>query len=162
MPRHADIDPTGLGAILPQVSILEIGTPDLMVFRLAGTGHRDIFGFELTGQNIIDISPDNLRRRRSYRMYSVATQPCGYHLEIGLPYSRGITDTFESLALPLEADVPGRPCMLIAVIESILGRQWQNRAAPAVIDATSDFFDYVDIGAGIPRSKDPPDDFPVR
>ena len=158
LPHHDDIDPIGIGAILPQISILEVSTPDLMQFRLAGTGHRDIFGFELTGQNVLDITPPKLRGQRSHRLWAAATQPCGYHLEIRLTYSHGIADTFESLALPLEASTPEQPCMLIAAIESVVGRHWQNGPAPAIIDASADFFHFVDIGAGTPQSMEPPAD----
>jgi hypothetical protein len=55
MPSRADIDPAAIAVLLPGISILD-ATPDShLIYRLAGTRLRDIFGQEVTGKSVFDL-----------------------------------------------------------------------------------------------------------
>jgi hypothetical protein len=162
MPQRSDVDPLQLKSILPHIVIVEIRAQDLAIVRLAGTAYREMFGLELTGRNIIDLASGEERRIGAYRNFSAAAWPCGRHAELSYMYSKGLADTFEFLSLPMEADRPGEPRMLINAMQSVLGRRWLNEPVLSIAGEPGDFTRYLDIGAGVPPSLDPPDDFIVH
>ena len=56
MPSRASISPASIPALLPGISILDAGSrPDEIIYRLAGTRLRDIFGREVTGKSVFDL-----------------------------------------------------------------------------------------------------------
>jgi hypothetical protein len=56
MPSRANINPASIPALLPGISILDAGKqPDEIIYRLAGTRLRDIFGREVTGKSVFDL-----------------------------------------------------------------------------------------------------------
>lgn len=56
MPSRASISPASIPALLPGISILDAGSrPDEIIYRLAGTRLRDIFGREVTGRSVFDL-----------------------------------------------------------------------------------------------------------
>src|SRR5688500_940716 len=64
MPSRASINPAAIPALLPGISILEAGRqPDQVIYRLAGTRLRDIFGREVTGKSVFDLE---FGEKRSY------------------------------------------------------------------------------------------------
>jgi hypothetical protein len=63
MPSRADIDPAAIAALLPGISILEASSPSKLIYRLAGTRLRDIFGQEVTGKSVFDLE---LGEKQSY------------------------------------------------------------------------------------------------
>lgn len=158
LPKHSDIDPFRLRRALPHIGILEIRPGTAAVFRLAGTGLRDLVGFDPTGQDTVALAPERYRRQRAYRVRTPALRPCGYHGESRYTYSGGLTDLCESIGLPLESESPDMLGLTIFAIDSILGHRWQNEPT-RLIDTTSTAFRFLDIGAGIPGSIDPPPDF---
>ena len=158
MPKHSDIDPAVLKSILPMVGLIEIGSTAVAPFRLAGSGLRDLFGFDPTGQNAVDLSFEDQRRRRSYRLFVPATASCGYLGESAFTLSGGLTDLFESIGLPIEPSGPGGYPMVIFTLESLRGRRWLKTSG-AVIDNPENYFRFIDIGAGELPPVDAPDDF---
>jgi hypothetical protein len=63
MPSRADIDPAAIAALLPGISILDALSPTQLIYRLAGTRLRDIFGREVTGKSVFDLE---LGEKQSY------------------------------------------------------------------------------------------------
>jgi len=61
--------------------------------------------------------------------------------------------------LPLAAAGPGEPPLLLVAMASLLGRRWENTVVPHIAGNPGDFSRFVDIGAGVPASLDPPADF---
>lgn len=62
MPSRADINPASIPALLPGISILESGQePSRIIYRLAGTRLREIFGCEVTGKSVFDLEYGNKR-----------------------------------------------------------------------------------------------------
>jgi hypothetical protein len=56
MPSRADINPAHIPALLPGVSIIDaVGRPDRLVYRLAGTRLREIYGIEITGKSVFEL-----------------------------------------------------------------------------------------------------------
>jgi len=56
MPARADLDPAKIRHLLPGISILDVGARfDTLCYRLAGTRLHDIYGLEVTGQNLFDL-----------------------------------------------------------------------------------------------------------
>jgi hypothetical protein len=55
MPSRADINPAAIAALLPGISILDAGSGSQLIYRLAGTRLRDIFGQEVTGKSVFDL-----------------------------------------------------------------------------------------------------------
>lgn len=58
IPRRKDIDPGALRAHLAAISIVELEPSGDVRFRIAGSGLRDIFGKEMRGQRLSDLSSD--------------------------------------------------------------------------------------------------------
>ena len=63
MPSRADIDPAAIASLLPGISIIDASSPSRLVYRLAGTRLRDIFGKEVTGKAVFDLE---LGEKQSY------------------------------------------------------------------------------------------------
>ena len=156
LPRRSAIDIRAFRGILPNIAMLEVRNPDLVLVRLAGTAYRDIFGFEPTWENLLDITPASIRRLRSYRYHMGVSQPCGAVAELSFAYSTEATDAFEFLSLPLAPDLPGQAPLVICAIESLLGRRWKRRESAQVVGGPADNFRFLDIGAGVPQSAEPP------
>lgn len=56
MPSRADINPAHIPALLPGVSIIDAGDKsDRLIYRLAGTRLREIYGIEVTGKNVFEL-----------------------------------------------------------------------------------------------------------
>ncbi len=159
VPRRAEVDPAAFRSMLRHIGITVCSRPGLVEVRLAGTGYREIFGFELTGRNLIDLTPPPLQRLRAYRGYACALQPCGALFEIALPVSAKISDMFEVLSLPIEANDNRESGMAMWSIQSIRGQRWMNKSPSGIVEGPSDKFQFIDLGAGVPASIDPPEDF---
>ena len=158
IPRRSDLDPVSIRSILPMVGIIDVRSRGTAMFRLAGSGLRDIFGFDPTGRNANDLIDAQYRTRRAYRLFVPATVPCGYLGESQFTYSTGIADWFESVGFPLAASEPDSRGLVVFTLESIRGNRWQKTEGSA-IDNPQNLFQFVDIGTGTPPSIDPPPDF---
>ncbi len=56
-PRRRDIDPLDFHQHWPLIFMVEGKRVEDMTLRLAGTAYREIYGFELTGQKLVDLIP---------------------------------------------------------------------------------------------------------
>jgi hypothetical protein len=56
MPSRSNINPAAIPPLLPGISVLDAGRqPAEIIYRLAGTRLRDIFGKEVTGKSVFDL-----------------------------------------------------------------------------------------------------------
>jgi len=157
-PRNGEIDPAALARHLPHVALFEVRAPGLTVCRLAGTSIRLSLGFELTGKNVVHLYGPELHRAAGYRFWSMGNHPCGAVFEMPLRFSTGAEAPHELVILPLEPDRPeGAPLLLVGAA-AFAAVNWENKAMLPQLQA-SPGFRFVDIGAGIPASTLPPDDF---
>jgi len=157
IPHYADVDPGSIKSILSMIGIVDVRGKDAATFRLAGSGLRNIFGFDPTGRNAVALAPPEYRLRRAYRLFVPAMTPCGYLGESQFTYSYGITDWFESIGLPLQASEPGSN-LVIFTLESLRGNQWHKKEGHLIENPENDFR-FFDIGGGAVPPIDAPHDF---
>jgi len=150
MPRRRDIDPSEIRALLPEMCVLDVVSPEATVFRLAGTAHRERMGFEPTGRNIVDLVESDHRPVRAWRFWMSATQPCGQSAVLKTRFGSGLEDESEFVLLPVRVDDPRERPLLIGVMASVHGRQWLNKSDGVARIAAPQRFCFLDIGAGIP------------
>lgn len=100
-PRRFEIEPGGIGDLLPDTFILERHDAGSFPFRLAGTRLCDRFGREFRGQNFLDDwSADDAATLR-HRLNTISVQGgAALFLIKGLTQS-GKSVTFEAIVLPL-------------------------------------------------------------
>jgi hypothetical protein len=56
MPSRSRISPAAIPSLLPGISILDAGDkPETIIYKLAGTRLREIFGREVTGKSVFDL-----------------------------------------------------------------------------------------------------------
>jgi hypothetical protein len=161
LPARAEIDPGAIKPLLPFIFILESRAPNEARIRLAGTGLRDLFGFETTGRNLVKLAPPEQRRERSYRMWTVMRQPCAAHYTHHVAFPTGVREICQGIALPMAPNKSGGSPLAIAVEIPQSGRRWLNPSGPALITIAEEFA-FIDIGAGHPESVAPPDDWTIE
>jgi len=157
-PRRAEIDPAAMARHLPYVGMFEVLTPELTLCRLAGTAFRSSLGFELTGRNVVHLYAPDLHRAAGYRFQTIVTRPCAATVVLDLRFSSGLENPHEVLLLPLEPDGSGAPPLILVGMSPMEAVTWQNTAVLPQLQASSSFR-FVDIGAGIPDTTMPPDEF---
>jgi len=156
VPKRAMIEPGRIKHLLPFLLIMEQFSMMEARIRLAGTALRDLFGFEASGQNYIELAPLRGRRERSYRMWQITHHPCGGRYTRGVTFPNGLREICDGLLLPLAPDHPDRPPLAIVAEIPRHGRRWQNQARPALLEPVDDFA-FVDVGAGTPELAVPTD-----
>jgi hypothetical protein len=158
LPRRADLDPAHFAGYLPHVGLFEVHGPELTVCRLAGTSFQRSLGFELTGRNVVHIYAPDLRVAAGYRFFMMATQPCAAMLELPLRFASGAPNPHEILLLPLEPKHAEAPPLLLVAVAATDVVTWQNTAILPHLQASPTFC-FIDIGAGVPASTLPPENF---
>ena len=158
LPRHAEFDPAAVARYLPHIALFEVRSPELTFCRLAGTAFRLTLGFELTGMNVNHLYAPELHRAAGYRFTTMATRPCAATVELSLRFSSQSQAPHELIFLPMEPDSAEAPPTLLVATAGIDTVLWQNAAILPQLQA-SPTFRFIDIGAGIPPSTLPPDDF---
>ncbi len=157
LPRRADVDPAAMARHLAHVGLFEVHSADLTLCRVAGTAFRLSLGFELTGKNVVQLYTSEWYRAAGYRFSSIVSWPCAATVEMSLRFSSGAEHPHEVLLLPLEPAPGARPTILVGTA-GIGAVTWQNAATLPQLHSSS-YFRFIDIGAGIPDSTHPPEDF---
>lgn len=148
LPDKADMDLGELAEFMPWLGLLEVAGPDEARLRVAGSGLREVYGAEMTGRNLKDITAPEDWPRRSARYLAQVSRPCGtyYFRRDLLPDGKAVS--YETVALPVQAG--GGERQMLCIIMPL--QQWHalgQPAAPHLIPMPT-AFQYVDIGAGIP------------
>ncbi|HVJ54941.1 MAG TPA: PAS domain-containing protein [Aliidongia sp.] len=159
VPPRSALDPGQIRTLLPLITIVELLSRSRLIIRLAGTGVRNILGFEATGKNALNLAEESRRPIRSYRYWASALQPCGVVYSREIAFSSGVTSRFLSLVLPMQPDQPTQPPIFVSIIASPEGHDWTNTSVPA-LDVAQDFR-FIDIGAGVPASIFPLNPWPL-
>jgi hypothetical protein len=157
-PRRSEIDPGALVPFLPNIGIFQVISPEVTLCRLAGTAFHRSLGFELTGRNVAELYGPTLYRTAGYRFQLLATQPCGAMFDLVLQFASGAENPHEIMLLPLEPEEPGASPTLLVGAAPIRAVEWENTAVLPQLEPSPNFR-FIDIGAGIPTSLFPPDDF---
>lgn len=150
LPRKTDMNLAHLAEDLPWLALLEVIDKDLARPRVAGSSLRDVYGMEMTGRNLKDITDPADWPRRSARYMAQVGQPCGAYYFRRDTLTDGKIVSYETLALPVEADAEGRQRHMLCIISPL--QHWYGLDEPAEphLVPMPTAFHYVDIGAGHP------------
>jgi hypothetical protein len=152
LPRRADLDLCAIRLLLPTVMLFEVPKPDLMLVRVAGTGLREHFGFELTGRNYIQLAPPAQRATRQHRVWNSVRRPCGSRLVREHRLPGGKVTLAEVVSLPFDGDDPEAPRLLLSHVAPYSNR-YEPNAEPAVETfGIAGDFTFLDLGHGVPES----------
>jgi hypothetical protein len=75
-----------------------------------------------------------------------------------LTYPGGAVNLHEGMLLPMAPDRAGSPPLLIGSLSPLKGGHWLNQDAMPRFGATLALA-FFDVGAGIPDTTDPPEDY---
>lgn len=154
VPRRADMRIADIKDLLPMIAVLEIGPAEEIRYRLAGTGLREYFGFDLTGRSYRDVISQEQWPVRLHRMRQNAAHPCGGVAFYAIPQKSGDAVAAEAVGLPVEAGGGQPPQVImhvglaIRVRDAMIGADTDRARLP-------DRFSFFDIGAGVPARDVP-------
>jgi hypothetical protein len=150
LPRRADVKLSEIARILPVVGLLEVRSADEVHVRVAGTGMRELYGAEITGRNLKDVTAPGDWVQRAARYRALGAQPCGaiFTRRDVLPNGRIVV--YEGLALPIDADAFGAKRQVIFTVAP-LEKSFAVSLPPTAreIPLAADF-QFIDIGASVP------------
>jgi hypothetical protein len=158
VPSREEIDPGSIVSLLPFIVLTEIFSPMDARVRLAGTALRDLFGFDPSGWNYVELTGPEGRRSRGYRMWTMTHWPCGAYFSRQVTFATGAHETTYGIALPVAPGRTGGAPFILSMERSHSGRRWLNPGSGPMIEPVSEFV-FLDIGAGCPASTQPPDDW---
>jgi hypothetical protein len=152
LPRRIDVKLTEIARILPSIGLLEVLGADAVHIRVAGTGLRDLYGVEITGRNLKDVTAPEDWAERAARYRALGAQPCGslYTRRDVLPQGRIVI--YEGVGLPVDADDSGAKRQVIFCVAPLdrsfsLEPPTDAREIPLATE-----FRFIDIGAGVPAA----------
>ena len=149
VPRRASVRIEDISKLLHLVSIVEVISPEIATFRLAGTALCQAMGIELTGLNYFDFATAEARGLRVARTCQVASHPCGSHFLFPIAYRSGRTVPTEVVSFPVWPDEPGTPPQLFAMSMALEDMHLEGPAAEPTQLPLAEGFQFIDIGAGI-------------
>src|SRR5687768_491305 len=100
-PSRLEIDPSRIGAILPEIFLLERVDAGTYLYRLAGTRLCEIFGAELRGANLLDGWPAADRADLAHALTLTCEQGAATHLVMEGRADESRRVELEALLLPL-------------------------------------------------------------
>ncbi len=153
VPRRSAVRLEEIRKLLPLVSVIEVISPEVAKFRLAGTALRDAMGIELTGLNYFDLTKPETRARRVARTQQIVTHPCGGHVLYPILYASGRTVLTEVFSLPVWPNDPSAPPQIFAISVSMEDMRLAGPVAEPNQLPQGEGFQFVDIGAGAPNAN---------
>jgi hypothetical protein len=100
-PSRLELDPSRIGAILPEIFLLERVDSGTYLYRLAGTRLCEIFGSELRGNNLLDGWTPSDRADLAHDLTLTCEQGAATHLVIEGRADETRRVEMEALLLPL-------------------------------------------------------------
>ncbi len=151
IPRHGDLDPASIPAILPRITLFEVRSSTEVTIRLAGTQYARELGHDPTGENYLASLSEPARTVRGRRLLALATHPCGSMVTFVRPRERGGPRITDALTLPLAPNDESEPEMLISVYQNRPeGVRAGDMLVPEFFTVVTRDFHLIDIGAGVP------------
>jgi len=98
---QSDLSMRDLALILPNLTLLEAASSDMITYRLAGQKIVDTLGFNPIGQNFLDFLDPGLRETSAAGHDLMQQHPCGYYMVYENVYESGHRKVMETLTLPL-------------------------------------------------------------
>jgi hypothetical protein len=154
LPHRRDMDLVSIARLMPRLVLLDVFSPQRMIFRLAGTDIETFTGLRLTGRDHILMAHPEQRAARSRLLWGAATQPCGalaFH-SITHPDS-GRLHQIETFVLPILPDhatgAADAPIQLIGLAAGLpVLEAGSHVTRPLEYAGATQYF--VDLGGGIP------------
>lgn len=150
VPRRSAARIEDIHTLMPLISIIEVISPEVAKFRLAGTALCDAMGIELTGLNYFEFATPEERAVRAARTCELVAQPCGSHFLFPIAFKTGRTVPAEVLSLPVLPDDPSAPPQIFGISVLMEGLRLEETAAEPNQLPMVEGFQFVDIGAGVP------------
>ena len=152
VPLKAAMDLRDLRSFLPWLGLLELGDADTVRARLAGTALVDVYGADMTGRNLKEITrPENWPTRNAH-CRSLAGHPCGLIYTCTKPLPEGEVASYETVVLPLDVDPSGSTRHLLYCIARLEASAPAARPKRRRAQRLAARFEFVDIGCGTPAA----------
>ncbi len=150
LPHRRDMNLVSIARLMPRLVLLEVFSPQRMVFRLAGTELETLAGLRLTGRDHIALAQPDQRAARSRLLWGAATQPCGALAFHSFPHpDSGRLHQIEAFLLPILPDDNSAPMQLIGVAAGLpVVEVGSHVTRPLEFAGATQHF--LDLGAGIP------------
>ena len=150
LPLKSLMDLRDVRDFLPWLGLFELGDTDTIRARLAGTALRGIYGADMTGRNLKEITCREHWPLRNARCRSMITKPCGgLYICVKPLAEEGSCAVYETVSLPLDVDAAAGVRHVLYCIarlpDAAAGAPGRRRRAAGPVR-----FDFVDIGAGTP------------
>jgi len=149
-PHRGQLDLDRIARHLRWLSVLEVRSPEEMIFRLVGTAINDTRGRELTGANLKDLSRAEDWPRRSAINWDLATRPAGITFRVLFEYSLGPPVHSEYVCLPVFAEEPGAPTQLFTIREPVVDVSLNLPQRETAYNHVGEGNRFVDLGNGTP------------
>jgi hypothetical protein len=154
LPHRRDMDLVSIARLMPRLVLLDVFSPQRMIFRLAGTEIESIAGLRLTGRDHILMAQPDQRASRSRLLWGAATQSCGaltFH-SVTHP-DNGRLHQIETFVLPIMPDdatsKSGAPIQLIGLAAGLpVLEAGSHVTRPLEYAGATQHF--LDLGGGIP------------
>jgi hypothetical protein len=150
LPHRRDMDLVSIARLMPRLVLLDVFSPQRMIFRLAGTEIESITGLRLTGRDHILMAQPDQRASRSRLLWGAATQPCGalaFH-SVTHP-DTGRLHQIETFVLPILPDDAEAPIQLIGLAAGLpVLEAGSHVTRPLEFAGATQHF--LDLGGGIP------------
>ena len=104
VPHRSKFDPTKIVSLLPGIQIYETISETEIISRLAGTNLAEQMGTELTGRNLLDFYPEDIRAEVGQIMVELTRRPCGIITTLKGTSESGQTVRTNSVGFPLLDD----------------------------------------------------------
>lgn len=140
-----------IAPLIPRVTIVDVVSPDRMIFRLTGTTIDEQAGINPTGINIFDITPPDQRSLRSKRLWQMSHQPCIGLLfyENRLQWGDGLVSA--GVTVPVAFKDSPHGVQLMSFFDSYRPSIDREEIGSPITQNMPDRFAYVDIGRGVPE-----------
>lgn len=152
LPTRADMALDDIASILPQIMLFDAFSADRVVIRLAGDMIVQGLGFDPAGVNYVELAQQHRREARRSRMAHLIGYPCAASAVYRHYLQSGVGVPMEVITLPIEQPDSEARLQLITAMEPL--GELPATVAPTGEDFqfSSEFFEYIDIGAGKPGS----------
>ncbi|MBC8240961.1 MAG: PAS domain-containing protein [Alphaproteobacteria bacterium] len=150
VPLRSRLDPAGLPALLPYVSIFDRSEPGVARLRLVGTDTVARTGFDATGTDYLD-AVEPKRRASALQGYLVpANHPCGMRVVVVFSYATGHRTLIEAAGFPFERDDGAGRQMVFVSVELDAKAAYLRGKLDSLDLVDLETREFIDIGAGVP------------
>lgn len=150
VPTREDIRPEMLGAALQTMSVLQVESPEHISVRLVSAQYELLIGRPTKGANYVEMAAPAHRPLRIQRHQNIVNTPCGALTRTRIVSDNGLATVARCVILPVAASPAGPVNYVYNAADIERGR---HLAPPTERDLAplAEEFDYIDIGAGLPR-----------